>query len=406
MHQPELGAEPDAALQMRFEQGDEVGALARTYFPGGVLIDEDEHHLKEAIQKTQDALREGVPAIFEATFAYDDVLVRVDILEKTDAGWHIVEVKSSTGVADTHLDDIAVQRHVLEGCGLKIDKTFLMRVNRECVFPDMSDFFLKEDVSARVQEKMPDVAGNLKKQKAALGLKEHPQIDIGPYCDEPYTCEFKPYCWRHIGKNTVFDLYGFGPVKEFEYYRAGIVDLKDLPEDFSATQRQAIQLKATRTRKPFIDKKGLGEFLDGIQYPVYYLDFETANPAIPLFDGLHPYDRIPFQFSCHKRDKEDGIMHVEFISLENKDPRRSFIEALLKAVDAPGGSQGSVVVYSSFEKGVINHLAEAFSEYKNALLSIVDRLMDLKKVVFNYYYHPDFWVPRALRRCSPRSCRV
>jgi hypothetical protein len=61
-----------------------------------------------------------------------------------------------------------------------------------------------------------------------------------------------------------------------------------------------IQRQVARTGQPHIDRKALASFLKRLKYPVGYLDFETFSTAIPLFDGLRPYQQVPFQFSLHR----------------------------------------------------------------------------------------------------------
>jgi len=108
--------------QAVFDAGNEVGRLATGLYPGGVLIEEDHLHHREAVESTRAAMGDpGVPAIYEAGFVHDSVRVRVDVLERLPGGkWNLIEVKSSASVKDEHLHDVAVQYRVLKGKGLEV----------------------------------------------------------------------------------------------------------------------------------------------------------------------------------------------------------------------------------------------------------------------------------------------
>src|SRR4051812_22487090 len=106
---PEL--QVDIVLQDRFDQGTEVGALARQRFPGGVLIDLP-YNDPGRVKATQKVLETGAPAVFEATFVEDRVYVAIDVLERTSGGFTLIEVKSATKSKEEHIPDVAIQTWV------------------------------------------------------------------------------------------------------------------------------------------------------------------------------------------------------------------------------------------------------------------------------------------------------
>src|SRR5574341_800787 len=133
---PELATEPDEQTQVLLDVGAAIGELARRRFPSGVLVEIDHRHPTEALRRTGALLQDpSVPAIFEGAFLFQDVLVRVDILERVNQGgdgfpaWRIIEVKSSTRVKDVHLDDLAIQTYVLAGAGVALTGSWLMHIN-------------------------------------------------------------------------------------------------------------------------------------------------------------------------------------------------------------------------------------------------------------------------------------
>ncbi|MCK4922867.1 MAG: DUF2779 domain-containing protein, partial [Bacteroidales bacterium] len=129
------------------------------------------------------------------------------------------------------------------------------------------------------------------------------------------------------------------------------------------------------------------KFLDTLKHPLYFLDFETFNTAIPLYDGVRPYQQITFQFSLYVQDKPDGkLVHHSFLAEGKEDPRLMFLSSLQKVL----GEKGSIIAYNqSFEIGRLKELAEAFTDYKKWIESILPRFIDLM-VPFRkfYYYNP------------------
>ena len=90
---PEVGA----GLQAVFDQGHEVGALARRMFPNGIEIDTDPADFEGALRLTREAIPSRRP-IFEATFSANGGYARADILNPAGKdGWDLIEVKSTTG---------------------------------------------------------------------------------------------------------------------------------------------------------------------------------------------------------------------------------------------------------------------------------------------------------------------
>jgi len=389
VHEPDLAAPVDEAQQMIFDQGTEVGEEARKRYPGGELISVDHFHSDEALEATQKAILRDPPAIFEAAFAFHRTLVRIDILKNNgDGSWDIIEVKSSTDLKDEHIPDVAIQRYVAEKAGLKVARTYLKHINRECIYPNLEDLFLDVDCTERVQEEIKTVAQRIDEMLVTLESEAPPKKDIGPHCDTPYECAFKDKCWEHIPENSVFELNGVWDKTKFDLYHRGLIQIKDIPENEKVSRAKVQQLKAVRTGTPVTDLKGLRGFLETIQYPAYFLDFETINPAIPQYDGLRPYSQVTFQFSCHIIEIEGGeVEHVEYLAEGTGDPRPGLADALLKVL----GKDGTIVAYNqSFEKTRIEELARCFPSMANDLRELLSRFIDLKDAFSKHYYHPDF----------------
>lgn len=358
---PMLAAAAGAATEFLFAQGHEVGRLAQQAFPGGVALDAGREHLEAARARTAALVRDpAVPAIFEATFQHDDVLVRVDVLARaTSGGWRLIEVKSAAGVKLHYLHDVAIQRHVLAGCGVEVASAAVMHVSREYIYEggahDVARLFTVSDVTAEARDLGPQLPGLLAAMRAALAGDAPPPITPGEQCKKPYHCEFYDHC--HVAPIPAVG----GP-----------------------------------GRAHFAE--GLREELAALTYPLRFMDFETLGPAVPRYAGMRPYDAIPFQWSLHTvRAPGAAPEHAEFLPVDAGDPRRRFVETLLKAA----GDAGPVAVYSGFESRQLEQLALWFPDLAPAIERLRARLWDLLPVVRRFVDHPGFLGSFSLKRVVP-----
>jgi hypothetical protein len=352
--QPEVRTAPSAGLIARWEAGNEVGLYAQQLFPGGVEIPYDGHTKVQQIDATKELLAEGAQTIYEATFSFDDVFVRADIIHKAQDGWDLYEVKSASDVKPHFPDDVAIQYFVLSGCGLRIRRAFLVHIDtgyvrRGEIVPEK--LFATQQVTEIVREKQSAIPSEIARMRKVLaaGL---PAIDIGPQCTNPYECDFIGYCWRHIPEHSVFDLKGRG-VDKWALYRKGIVRMNDVPlEALNSVQR--MQAEFHRNRGEHVEPDAIRDFLEGLHYPICFLDFETYDSPIPPFDGTRPYQQVPFLYSLHRQDSPDGLLrHSEFLAPPGIDPRDELSERLL--ADIP--EEACVLAYNrTFEARVLKDL--------------------------------------------------
>ena len=305
-YQPELRGEPTPELEALWKSGHEVGDFAHMLFPGGVVVPFDGLTKEEQLAKTREEIDRGTKAIYEATFSYDAVFVKADIIVRNRGYWDLYEVKSSTSVKEHHWDDVAVQYYVLSGCGLPINKAYLVHINNGYVrngdiVPE--ELFVLQDITGIVKDKQASIPEELAGMRAMLRGKV-PKIDIGPHCEDPYPCDFMDHCWQHVPEHSVFSLRGRG-IDQWELYRQGVIKLQDVPLD-SLNLMQRMQTEYFLDRKSHADPAKIREFLKKVRYPVCFLDFETFGSGIPLFDGTRPYQQVPFQYSLHRIDAEGG----------------------------------------------------------------------------------------------------
>jgi Domain of unknown function(DUF2779) len=375
----DLLPEPDSAQQALYDVGAEVGLLARQLFPDGEEIEFEGTSFDEKIAGTKNLINSGVTTLYEATFKHDDILVMVDILHKGSDGWELYEVKASTKVKPVHENDVAIQYYVLYGSEIKVKRSFLVHINNQYMRQgnlDIQQLFSISDLTENSKLNQEFVRQELKKMRASI-IKGEPNIDIGPYCKDPYECDFWSYCWQNIPEYSIFDISNLRGDKKFDLYNRGILDFKDIPTDYSLSSDQKLQVEAELTGKKYINKKEIRKFFDQIIYPLYFLDFETFNPAVPLFDGIRPYQKIPFQYSLHCQEVKDGeLKHEEFLAKEGEDPRKALADHLIKHIQG----QGSILVYNAaFEIGVLRGLAEEFPRLEKLIPRIVDLMVPFEK---------------------------
>lgn len=392
-YKPEL-AKVDAALEKRFEEGNEVGDLAMglmgKYIEVTTQNADGSLNIPAMLAKTKTLVAARAENICEAAFSSKGCYCAVDILHRTEGGYAIYEVKSSTEIKDVFLCDVAYQRWVLENAGVHITGTYIAYINNQYVRQgDMNilSLFNIEDVSGRIAPFYALVAANVEKAKTYLKQTEEPEMPIGGHCKNPYDCGYWEYCSRNIPRPSVFDLYRIGFEKACGYYQNGIVTFDDvIKSGVPLTEKQSRQVEYGLKELPtYADKGGICEFLNTLHYPLYFLDFETYQTCVPLYDGMRPFQQIPFQYSLHYiTGLTEKLEHKEFLADENSDPRRALAERLV--ADIP--LNACVLAYNkAFECTRISELAEIFPDLAQELLTIRDNICDLLDVFCGGYVY-------------------
>jgi len=392
----------DAATQAIMDQGKAVGELAQTLFPGGIAIQRDYMPDKQA-EKSLEAAKLRKP-LFEAGFVFKQAYALADILNPVAKDvWDLIEVKSSSGVKDEHYYDVAFQKYTYEGAGLKIRKCYLMYINNQYVRKGQIEpkkLFATEDVTKQSDELIPEIEQNIADMLEAIRKKDVPSIKVGQHCSSPYPCPIEDICWSFLPeKGDIFCLYS-GQKKAYELLEHGVLSIADITEDVKLSDKQCIQVACHKAGTPHIDKKGIKGFLDTLEYPIYFLDFETINPAIPAYDNSRPFEVIPFQYSLYiVKDKDAKPEHHSYIAPGDKDPRAE----ILKQLKALLGNSGSIVAYNAtFEKTTLRHASEAYTEYQTWVSALEERIVDLLTPFRSFlYYHPNQGGSASLKNVLP-----
>ncbi len=404
------------SIKERMKMGNEVGDLAMGLFGDYVDVtvkDGDKLDLPKMIARTQEEMTKGTAVICEASFCYNGLYCAVDILRKNGDGWDIYEVKSSSREDEkeekkykqVYIADIAYQKYVLEHCGIKICGVHLVQMNKAYVFDgnlDIHKLFIISDVDEEVALEEQNIAGNLAVAEQVLNSPTEPDYDLSINCKNPYLCGFWNYCSRHLPSPSVFNLYRIHFKSAVKLYKEGCISYEDLDKrsDISSkTQQRQIECYL-EDKGTIIEEDNIRNFLGTLTYPLYFLDFESMQTAVPKYIGTHPYAQIPFQYSLHYIENEGGnLEHKEFLAESGTDPRRALAEQLCE--DIPMGVT-TVVYKKGFEGMILNQLAEAFPDLREHLLAIKEGLRDLL-VPFQsgYYYNKDMGGSFSIKNVLP-----
>lgn len=375
---------PEYAIQKArdivLENGTKVGQLAKGLFGKYENIDFNEN-LNIMIDQTKKLLKNKPNIITEASFNYNNNFCSVDILKNDIDGVEIYEVKSSTEISDIYLDDVSYQYYILNNLEFNIKKACIVYINNKYVKQgnlELNKLFNIEDVTEIAKSKQQEIENNI--YELNKYMEEHmdnePKDDIGIKCFKPYECEFWEYCTRNLPKPNVFDIKGGMHLdKKFEKYYDGKISFNDLQnENINPKYLEQIDFELNNLQ-PKIDKDYIKEIIKALNYPLYFLDYETYQVAIPEIDGTRPYQQLPFQYSLHII-KEEGaaIEYKEFLAeIEDKDFIRHFAENLIK--DIP--DNGSVIIYNrAFEPARNREIAEMYPDLKDELERINCNMID------------------------------
>ena len=401
VHHPELATPLDPAARALLDMGSEIGVLARRRFPGGVLVDVSYRRAGEAVARTAELIADpSVPAIFEAALYFDSVLVRVDILERLTDGagttrWRLIEVKASTKTKDVHLDDVAIQYYVACGAAVPVTEAGVMHVNSHYVYeggdPDVEQLFTWRDFTSDVRQKTASIPERLADLRGMLLRPDPPEREPDGHCHSPYECPFWAHCTKDKSARWIYHLPGGGTLPAL-LREKGITTIDDIPADvpLSVVQRRV---------KDNVEwlSAGLAPALNSARYPVHHLDFETFMPAVPRFPATRPYQVMPMQWSDHIEYEDGTFVHHEFLFRDPKDPREAFVAALLASL----GKEGSICVYSNYERAVLERLAQAFPSFERQLKDVSARLWDLYEIIKTHYYHPGFAGSYSIKAVLP-----
>ncbi len=371
----------DPGLQAIFDTGHEFEQYAESLFLGGVTLgfsDYDEY--LSLPSRTEQALDDGALTIFQGRFEYEDLTFICDIVQVIEGKTvDLYEIKSSTSAKLDHEYDLAFQTYVLEKLGFVVRKIAVVHVNNEYVRSgaiEADKITATTEITDKVREKLAETESNILKAREVVALKTCP--DMSPQLAS--TGGFKE--WLEIYKSvnpqpegSVYELGGLNAKALAMFEAEGISKIEDIPNDLSINASIDKQMRAYLNNGPIIDELRIKQFLDSLEFPLHFFDYETLASLVPCFDGMRPYAQYPFQYSLHILDKPDGeLRHEEYLHTDNSNPA----ESVVKAMQSHFGGSGSVIAWNmSFEKSCNNTLAEFVPDASEFLADVNDRMVDL-----------------------------
>ena len=328
VHRPELGEETDR-VRASFAAGHTVGGFACSLHPDGVMVHADDG-LAAATGRTADLLASGWDhPIFEATFVHDGVLIRADIIEPRDGGWHLAEVKNTTAAKAYHIGDIATQLWVMSAYGIDVRSAAVRHLDPSFTLTRQGDYaglFADTDVTRFVAPVAARRSETIAAAREVLGGNE-PEREPGDHCDDPFTCSFKAYCSRHLPPPPAWPVTLLPDAAGKKVARGllgqGITCLTQAPASAMASAKLARVHAATLSGEVFHDVEAIRRETADWAYPRVFLDFETIQFAIPRWIGTRPFTQVPFQFSAHIVSADGAMEHTEFLAADGADPRRA-----------------------------------------------------------------------------------
>lgn len=406
-YHPELEDTISESQQAIFDGGTNVGLLAQQLFPGGIdlgkYIPSD---FDKAYSETERLIAENQDVIYESGFKFENLTCFMDILTKQNNKYYAYEVKGSSKVKDIYLWDTAFQYYVITSSGIELEDISVVYLNTAYVRNgelDIQQLFTIESVKERILPLLPEIKKYIEEMNIMLGNNAIPDIKISPHCSDPYGCGFTGHCWKDVPDNSIFSYKGIKGNTKWELFNSDILFVKDIPDNYPLNNTEQLVVSSSKNDQSYINNEAINSFVSGLNYPLYFLDFETLfMVSIPIYNNSRPFQQIPFQYSLHiKKTKVSNVKHLEFLAEATRDvdPRIEFIENLIQVID----KTGDIVTYNaSFEKGRLQEIKTLLPKYSIEIDNMISRVIDLMRPFQSrHYYTPDMKGSYSIKKVLP-----
>jgi hypothetical protein len=279
---------------------------------------------------------------------------------------------------------------VLKNANLPLASVYIGHVDNRFVLRRPGEYAglaVEKDITPQVDACLQDVADRANEQMEVMRSPEVPDIEMGAHCYSPYECPFIARCTAARASIPQFpvDLLPRAAAIAEQLRAEGYEDLRSVPRERLTKDNHLRVYDATVSGTAYFDPAATEE-LRALPAPRAYLDFETVGLSVPEIVGTRPYEPWPFQWSLHVESAAGELQHFDYLDIETFGDFERLVAALLAAVPAAG----PVFVYNlSFERGVLQRLAERLPAHAAALEALCERLYDLWPVTKDAYYHRD-----------------
>ncbi len=375
---------PDDNLQAMFDAGNAFEAYAEQLFTNGRRLGFSNYDEYLSLpQRTQEALASGTTTIFQGRFEHEQLTFICDVLQvvgdPADKLVDLVEIKSSTKAKLEHELDLAFQLVVLEACGYSVRNISVIHVNTDYVREgaiDPNKLTTEADVTQAVKARREQTKRDIASALQVVGQSSMP---------DPSPARCKLGClseWLQIYKGlvpvqdgSIYELCRIDPLLIGLFQQDGITELKNIPAHMIEKKQQKLQLEALAAGRPIVNKDKIQKFLRKLEYPLYFLDYETMASVVPYFDGMRPYGQYPFQYSLHVIDQPGGLVrHMGYLHASNSNPAEPLSATLREQI----GTHGSVLTwYMAFEKSCNSTLGSLLPEFTEFYQQLNARIVDL-----------------------------
>ncbi|EAV44215.1 hypothetical protein SIAM614_15490 [Stappia aggregata IAM 12614] len=377
----------------------EFSEYAKKLAAEGYLV---EDYVRQLVQGWPDAAAYSFQDVFETD---EGLYARADMLRANEDGTvDIFEIKSSTSVKDSNphnqLKDAAFQTIVATETGREVRNIFIVHLNKDYVRNgaiDPAGLLTFADETARVKGLLAETERQI---ADALGLLNEAAIDESSCSclnlSRSHHCDSFDYFNPGIPKYSIYSLPRLSGKKLENFVSEGRFGLDQIELDEVTLLQQPI-IQAHNAGAPYVDLADIENFISVLEYPLYFLDYETYASAIPIVDGTGPQEQLPFQFSLHVLHNDGRLNHFEYL-VDQPEPPRRLVEALEGAI----GATGSVVAWNkAFENTRNKEMAEAFPDKADFLVGLVERTVDLMDVFKTGYVDIRFNGSTSIKKVLP-----
>ena len=333
----------------------------------------------QTIKKTSTLIKEpDTRTIYNAHFQFQNTQVKCDILKKRNKKWSVYLIKTSP---KNHQLECSLIRFILKKLKLPFHKIYILhpcKYEKKTPQLDSQNLIQQKEIQPSNASYISSI---LKSIKSTYRNKECPKATLGKHCLSPQPCIHKQLCWGKTLENTLFQQKGMAISDKINLSNQGIQSLKEAANLLTLSDKQKIQFKTEESNTPHLKEGEVSSFLKQLSYPLYFLDFETFQPPLPIHNHTKSHDDIPFLYSLHiQSSKYSNLIHNYYFADPGKDPRKEMCQNLCKIISA----EGSIITYNSYlETKILRDFKNLYPEYQTKLNRLISNIVDMNKLFTN-----------------------